>query len=107
MFQEMMVAGSGGGGGVTRETIATGQSSLNSYTHNIATLLPNVYKNLTLDNFAISAKENYTSGTGQTLNKIPTSYDAQTGVLTCAQSYSYSSAGGYKFYFQYDLYCYY
>lgn len=105
MVQRMVTVGASGGGGVTRETIATGQSSLNSYTHNIATLLPNVYKNLTLDNFAISAKENYTSGTGRHLNKIPTSYDAQTGVLTCEQSYSYE--GSHKYYFQYDLYCYY
>lgn len=94
------------GGTMHTVTVATGVTSLSDRTFNIANLLPNDYMHLNLNNFFLTnVSESYTRNATkvETYNKMPTSYDPSTGILTCKNSQNWE--GTANFYITYDVVC--
>lgn len=72
-------------------------------TVDIKTLLPKVYKKLTLDNFAFGTKLTGKNGAdGSTFCDFNLTYDASTGILKKNRGYGSSKVDAYA-----DIYCYY
>ena len=85
--------------------IGTSDSSI-ARQFDVKAVLPNDYKNLTINNFFISnAKIMYSGGTKSSDVYILESYDATTGTLYCNQVKNYSSVGGLQFYIGYTIVC--
>lgn len=105
-------------GGASKANITLiGHIQYNVTTLNVATILPDVYKDLTLDNFwcnNVSAsctvnddyKQNYSLGGAATW-----SYNSSTGIFTSAGQYKYvTGIGNYGalnmyLYISFDVYC--
>lgn len=99
----------GGGGTLKRVNIGSSNSHA-ARTFNVASVLPNVYKNLTINNFAVSVTSctYYTQSGGTSYNNtIPSSYNASTGVLTCNKCDAVSNPYQGGAYCNYTVVCFY